>query len=58
MLGKGDVEIVQAASLVSLGKHNLHCIIEHKYGQGFTSFPSSSTSAEYDGFDFQLGLHH
>ncbi len=24
------------ASLVSRGKHSLHCIIEYKYGQGFT----------------------
>ncbi len=39
----------------SLGKHSLHCIIEHKYGQGFTSFLSSSTSAEYDGVSFSAG---
>ncbi len=36
MHAKGDVEILLAASLVSRGKHNLHCIIEHKYCQGFT----------------------
>ncbi len=52
MLAKGDVEILQAASLVSLGKDR---IIEHKYGQGFTSFPSSWTSAEYDGVWFSAG---
>ncbi len=39
----------------SLGKHSLHCILEHKHGQGFTSFPSSSTSAEYDGDGFSAG---
>ncbi len=55
MLAKGDVEMLQAASSVSRGKHSLHCIIEHEYGQGFTSFPSSSTSAEYDGVWFSAG---
>ncbi len=49
MLAKGDVEMLYAASSVSRGKHSLHCIIEHEYGQGFTSFPPSPTSAEYDG---------
>ncbi len=49
MLAKGDVEMLYAASSVSRGKHSLHCIVEHEYGQGFTSFPLSSTSAEYDG---------
>ncbi len=55
MLAKGDVEMLYAASSVSRGKHSLHCIIEHEYGQGFTSFPSSSTSAEYDGVWFSAG---
>ncbi len=32
-LRRGDL---QAASLVSLSKHSLHGIIDHKYGQGFT----------------------
>ncbi len=30
-------------------------IIEHRYGQGFTSFPSSSTSAEYYGVLYSAG---
>ncbi len=34
----------------ALGKHSLHWIIEHKYGQGFTSFPS-----KYDGVWFSAG---
>ncbi len=55
MLAKGDVEMLYAASSVSRSKHSLHCIIEHEYGQGFTSFPSSSTSAEYDGVWFSAG---
>ncbi len=45
-LQRVDFEIILAASSVSLGKHCLHCITVHKYDQGFTSFPSSSTSAD------------
>ncbi len=43
--------------LVRSPKENrLHCIIEHEYmARGFTSFPSSSTSAEYDGVWFSAG---
>ncbi len=55
MLTKGDVEILKAASLVSLGKHSLHCIIEHKYGQGFLRVELQQNTT---GFGFQLGLHH
>ncbi len=36
----------------------LHCIIELKYGQRFTSFPSSSASAEDRVLVFSWGLHH
>ncbi len=35
--------------------HFNRLIIEHTYGQGFTLFPSSSTSAEYDGVWFSAG---
>ncbi len=50
MLAKGDADICIPKLLVRSPEANrLHCIIEHEYGQGFTSFPSSSTSAEYDG---------
>ncbi len=58
MLAKGDVEMLYAASSVSRGKHSLHCIIEHEYVQGFTSFLWVQLQQNMTGSGFQLGLHH
>ncbi len=57
MLAKGDVEMLYAASSVSRGKHSLHCILEHEYGQGFTSFLRVQLQQNMTGSGFQLGLH-
>ncbi len=58
-LQRVDVDILYAASLVSLSKHSLHCIIEHEYmARGSLHLLRLQLQQNTTGFGFQLVLHH